>query len=142
MTGRFWRWALVASIALNLLLFGVLGSWWWRNHEWRSGRTALAEMVETLPEPDRTTLGRLIDARQTEGKARWNELRQLRDAAKDALAAEPYDPDRAAAAFAALSDKSNELRAASQAMLLEVMPNLSAEQRRQLIERRGALRLL
>lgn len=139
MTTRSWRWALVASLALNLLLLGVMGSWWWRIHEWRSGRSALGEIVATLPEPDRTDLGRLIDQRREEGKANWEQLGRLRDAAKEALAADPYDPNRVAAAFAALRDKSNDLREDSQATLLQVVPKLSAQQRRQLVERRGAL---
>ncbi|MGK9171149.1 periplasmic heavy metal sensor [Inquilinus limosus] len=138
MTARSWRWAFVASLALNLLLLGVIGTTWWR-WDSRSGQSALAEAVATLPEPDRAALGQLLDRRRAEGKAIWDELRQLRAAANEALSAQPYDPDRAAAAFAALREKSNELRGVVQSTVLEIMPRLPAEQRRKLLERRDAL---
>lgn len=138
MTARSWRWALVASLALNLLLLGVIGTWLWRSDS-RSGPSALAEAVATLPEPDRTALGQLLDQRRAEGKAAWDELRQLRTAANEALSADPYDPQRAEAALTAMRDKSKELRDVVQGTVLQIMPKLPAEQRRKLLERRDAL---
>ncbi|MGL4966684.1 MAG: periplasmic heavy metal sensor [Inquilinus sp.] len=138
MTARSWRWALVASLALNLLLLGVIGTWLWRSDS-RSGPSALAEAVATLPEPDRTTLGQLLDQRRAEGKAAWDALRQLRTAANEALSADPYDPQRAEAALTAMRDKSKELRDVVQGTVLQIMPKLPAEQRRKLLERRDAL---
>ena len=135
---RSWRWAFVASLALNLLLLGVIGTWLWRSDS-HSGPSALAEAVATLPEPDRTTLGHLLDQRRDQGKALWDSLRQLRNAANEALSAEPYDPDKAATALDAMRDKSKELRDVVQGTVLEIMPKLPAEQRRKLLERRDAL---
>jgi uncharacterized membrane protein len=137
-TARSWRWALVASLALNLLLLGVIGTWLWRSDS-RSGPSALAEAVATLPEPDRTTLGQLLDQRRAEGKTAWDELRKLRAAANEALSADPYDPQRAEAALTAMRDKSKELRDVVQGTVLQIMPKLPAEQRRKLLERRDAL---
>ena len=117
MTARSWRWALVASLALNLLLLGVIGTWLWRSDS-RSDPSALAEAVATLPEPDRTALGHLLDQRRAEAEAIWNDLRQLRAAANEALSADPYDPDKAAAALAAMRDKFKELRDVVQGTVL------------------------
>jgi uncharacterized membrane protein len=137
-TVRSWRWAFVASLALNLLLLGVIGTWLWRSDS-RSDPSALAEAVATLPEPDRTTLGHLLDQRRAEGKAIWDELRQLRTAANEALSADPYDPAKATAALAAMRDKFKELRDVVEGTALEIMPKLPAEQRRKMLERRSAL---
>lgn len=138
MTVRSWRWAFVASLALNLLLLGVIGTWLWRSDS-RSDPSALAEAVATLPEPDRTTLGHLLDQRRAEGKVIWDELRQLRTAANEALSADPYDPAKATAALAAMRDKFQELRDVVEGTALEIMPKLPAEQRRKMLERRSAL---
>lgn len=142
MIARSWRWALVASLALNLLLLGVLGTWLWRSDSRsysRSDPSAVAEVVATLPEPDRTTLGQLLEQRRAKAEAIWTDLRQQRAAASEALSAEPYDPDKAAAALAAMSDEFKELRGVVQGTILEIMPKLSAEQRRKMLERRDAL---
>ena len=138
MTARSWRWALVASLALNLLLLGVIGTWLWRS-ESRSDPSALAEAVATLPEPDRTTLGHLLDQRRAERKAILDDLGQLRTATTEAMSADPYDPAKAAAALAAMSDEFKQLRGVVQGTILEIMPKLSAEQRRKMFERRDAL---
>jgi uncharacterized membrane protein len=135
---RSWRWALVASLALNLLLLGVLGTWLWRSDS-RSDPSALAEAVATLPEPDRTTLGHLLDQRRAERKAILDDLGQLRTATTEAMSADPYDPAKAAAALAAMSDKFKELRDVVEGTVLEIMPKLPAEQRRKMLERRSAL---
>jgi len=137
-TARSWRWALVASLALNLLLLGVIGTWWWRSDS-HSGPSALAEAVATLPEPDRTALGRLLEQRQAEAKAIGNDLRQQRAAVNEALSADPYDAGKVTAALATMSDKFKELRGVVQGTILEIMPKLSAEQRRKMLERRDAL---
>jgi uncharacterized membrane protein len=105
----------------------------------RSDPSAVAEAVATLPEPDRTTLGHLLEQRRAEAETIWNGLRQQRAAASEALSAEPYDPDKAAAALAAMSDEFKELRGVVQGTILEIMPKLSAEQRRKMFERRDAL---
>lgn len=139
MTARSWRWALVASLALNLLLLGVIGTWWWRSDSRSSGPSALAEAVATLPEPDRTTLGHLLDQRRAEADVIWKELRQLRTASNEALSADPYDPAKAAAGLAAMRDKFKELRDVVEGTALEIMPKLPAEQRRKMLERRAAL---
>ncbi|WP_225768654.1 periplasmic heavy metal sensor [Inquilinus sp. Marseille-Q2685] len=138
MRANTWRWAFVASLALNLLLLGVTGTWLWRSDS-RSGPSALAEAVATLPEPDRATLGQLLDRRRAEADAIWNDMRRLRSSANQALSADPYDPDKAAAALAAVRDKFKELRDVVEGTALEIMPKLPAEQRRKLLERRSAL---
>ncbi|MGO4126773.1 periplasmic heavy metal sensor [Inquilinus sp. YAF38] len=138
MTARSWRWALIASLALNLLLLGVIGTWLWRSDS-RSGPSALAEAVATLPEPDRTTLGQLLDQRRAEAKPLLDELRRQRAAVNEVLSAEPYDPDKVAAALTAMSDEFKQLRGVVQGTILEIMPKLSAEQRRKMLERRDAL---
>ncbi|MGF6230037.1 putative membrane protein [Inquilinus ginsengisoli] len=138
MTARSWRWAFVASLALNLLLLGVLGTWLWRSDS-RSDPSALSEAVATLPEPDRTTLGHLLGQRRAEADAIWNDMRRLRSSANQALSADPYDPDKAAAALAAVRDKFKELRDVVEGTVLEIMPKLPAEQRRKMLERRSAL---
>jgi uncharacterized membrane protein len=137
-TVRSWRWAFVASLALNLLLLGVIGTWLWRSDS-RSSPSALAEAVATLPEPDRTTLGHLLDQRRAEGKTIWDDLRQLRTAANETLSADPYDPAKAAAAMKAMGDKFQELRDVVEGTVLEILPKLPAEQRRKMLERRSAL---
>lgn len=138
MTVRSWRWALVASLALNLLLLGVIGTWLWRSDS-RNGPSALAEAVATLPEPDRTALEHLLDQRRAERKAILDDLGQLRTATNQALSADPYDPAKAAAALQAMSGKFDELRDVVEGTVLEIMPKLPAEQRRKMLERRSAL---
>jgi uncharacterized membrane protein len=137
-TVRSWRWALVASLALNLLLLGVIGTWLWRSDS-RSGPSALAEAVAMLPEPDRTALEHLLDQRRAERKAILDDLGQLRMATNEALSADPYDPAKATAALAAMSDKFDQLRDVVEGTVLEIMPKLPAEQRRKMLERRSAL---
>lgn len=138
MSQRSWRWAFIASLALNLLLLGVMGSWWWR-WDSRSGPSAVAEAIATLPEPERTDLTRLLDTRRAAVKAAWEQMRTVRETVKQAFSADPYDPDRVAAALAAQREAWDGMQATMQSTLLEIMPKLPAEQRRKMLERRSAL---
>ena len=139
MTGRSWRWALVASLALNLLLLGVIGTYWWRWPQWQPMSTTLTELVQSLPEADRATLLPLVEKHRAELKAGYDQIKGLREAARAALVAEPYDAAKVGAAFDALREKSADLRADSQATLLAILSKLPLEQRRQLTERKGML---
>ncbi len=87
----------------------------------------------------RTTLGHLLGQRRAEADAIWNDMRRLRSSANQALSADPYDLDKAAAALAAVRDKFKELRDVVEGTVLEIMPKLPAEQRRKMLERRSAL---
>jgi len=138
-TGRSWRWALIASLALNLLLLGVIGTYWWRWPRWQPMSATLSELVETLPDADRATLRPLVEKQQAETKAGFDQIKTLRLAARAAVLTEPYDAARVEAAFDALREKSIDLRADSQTTLLAILSKLPLEQRRQLTERKGML---
>jgi uncharacterized membrane protein len=131
-------WALVASLALNLFLAGVLGARLWREQQWRE-RAAVAgplgRITAAMPESARDKVKAVTEPRQQELRDRSREARRARNEAMQALAADNFDRTRANAAFAEARQRFNAMSDLMQSVLIEVAATLTPEERVQFRER-------
>lgn len=134
------RWgsrALIASLALNLLLVGALGSGAWHSRHGHRGSGpdgdgGLMGFVRHLPSDRQKIL------REDVEKAR-QEVRPLRRAVRDAwfdantaLSAEPFDREKYKAAVARLTEAETKFRTAIADQLADTASKLTPEERSRL----------
>lgn len=133
------KWALVASLAVNLLILGgAAGAFWSHRHGGRHfGHGAEREhglmgFVRELP-PDRQ--GAIRAALEGERE----KIRPMRDVVKDGwketnsiLAAEPFDRDKLKSAMTGMIDAETRMRTAISDALVETAAKLSPEERQKL----------
>ncbi len=90
---RWVKWALVASLALNLLVFGALATAAWRHrHADRYVSTSIFGYVHSLPRGRRTDVLQAADAERQKLRPFRAELRQARSNVAAVLATKPFDP--------------------------------------------------
>lgn len=136
--GRWVGWVLIASLALNLFLAGVLGVRYWREQQWRAERTMtgpIGRIAQGLPESGRTKVRAVIDSRRDQIREQGREYRRARGEAMQALAAEPFDRMKVEAAFAEARRRADAMSATMQAAMIEASAQLSAEERKAFRER-------
>lgn len=139
------RWAmivLIVSLALNLLVLGLVAGAFWRFHFWhRPGLSAnVLGYVTTLPPERRKELwGRSRDARK-EIRPLRKEVRDARDEVFTALGADPFDKERLVAAQARLLKADMQARGAAQKLFAEIAADMTPEERRAFLKWREGRR--
>ena len=137
------RLSLIASLALNALFVGGLLSALVRHgggpHGPPNGNGAngLGAYVSTLPvERSRAISAKTNDKRQAMGPLR-REVRQARDDALGAIAAEPFDKEKFVLAQKHLMELENRQRLGQVDILAEIAGSMTADERRAFINWRG-----
>lgn len=139
---RWIGWALVASLALNLFLAGVIGVRFWREH-WRGPpERAMAgafgpmgRIAGAMPESSRAKVKALMETRQQEVRERGREYRRARTEAMQALSADAFDRSRAEAAFAEARRRADAMSEGVHAAMIEASSQLTPEERKAFRER-------
>jgi uncharacterized membrane protein len=132
------RIALLVSLALNLLLAATLAVLWLtpapREPRGRGPfHLPRIEVLERrLPEADRPLLREVMAQHQATIHPLLPQLHAARQELREALAAEPYDATRVAAAFAAVRAGEAAIGGAIQAMLTELAGRVSPQGRQML----------
>jgi uncharacterized membrane protein len=137
LTGRWVGWALLASLAANLFLGGLIGMRAWHEHG-ESGMARLGPMgpvVGALPASGRDKVRAAMKARDSDLRQHGREFRRARAEAERLLAADPYDQARAQAAFAEARQRADALASVVQGALIEAGARLSPEERKALRDR-------
>lgn len=137
--------ALVVSLALNLFLGGIIVG-----HRVNQGGGGLLDgqatpanlklrmerVLSVLPENDAKLVRGLFDAQHADIMQRFRALQESRKAIGAALKAQPFDPAAFATAYETMQARSQELQAAIQGVIKAAIPQLSAEGRAAILERR------
>ena len=137
---RWPRVLLVASLALNALLIGIIirGLWGLRTELAMRG-AGLPAFVATLPADRREKLREVAPAApQGSLRALRGELRRARLDAYRAFTADPFDKAAFTAAQKRLFDLEAEVRLSAQRMLPEIGERMTPEERRAYMRWRGA----
>ncbi|MGE5539368.1 MAG: periplasmic heavy metal sensor [Gemmatimonas sp.] len=135
--GRRWRIALLASVALNLLLAGVIGVWVARPMfrgpapQPEFGRV-IDRMANRLPDSDAAVLRRAYDAHREEIARLGQNVRRTRERVRAALRADPFDAGALAAAMGEMRAARNGVEDAIQSVMREGAAEMSPEGRRTL----------
>lgn len=137
--GRWVGWVLIASLALNLFLAGVVGVRYWREQQWRSERSTMTgpigRIAQGLPESGRTKVKAVLDSRREQIREQNREFRRARSEAMQALAAEPFDRAKVEAAFAEARRRADGVSAIMQGAMIEASAQLTPEERKAFRER-------
>ncbi|HYE00803.1 MAG TPA: periplasmic heavy metal sensor [Alphaproteobacteria bacterium] len=133
MTRRL-RLLLIASLALNLALGGLLAGgairqWAWGGH---GGEAPMRGLMRVLPAESHEAARAALAAGRPEMEARLAALRDARRELVAALAREPYDRAAVEAAFAALRARTAEVQAQAHGTVAGLAAGLGPEQRRRL----------
>jgi uncharacterized membrane protein len=146
--GKLPRWAtvlLVASLALNLLVAGVVAGAIW--HFKRAGAASadgvppgIAHLAKALPADKRERVHGLFRDAQPALKGLRREVHQARRAADEAFSAESFDRVRLEAAQTRQLDAERNLRAGYQRIYQDVGGLLTVQERRDLVKERNERR--
>jgi uncharacterized membrane protein len=132
-TPRWLLGALIASLALNLLVIGAIGGAMWRHHPRRHITTITPNLLgyaTTLGwERHRELWDVIADARQ-ELRPLRREVRLAREEIMEALVADPFDPQKLAAAQAHLGDAEVRARPALHKLYATLAAHLTVQERR------------
>lgn len=134
---RIPRWSmmlLVASLALNLIIVGLVAGSIWRvrAHQpaMRGVTPNLLGYAASLPQERRDLIWTATAEQRQHIRPYRRDIRAAREEVMHAVAAEPFDGDAFAAAQGRLADAYNRARAAVQALDLKIAVLLTAEERR------------
>jgi uncharacterized membrane protein len=129
---RWLKFGLIASLALNLLLIGLIagGAWVHRRFDGTGSATVqAARYVRGLPGDRRSAIREAMRAEIDKMRGLRRDVRAERDAARAVLAATPFDKAAYAAAQQKLLEKELLLRQQGTHMLVETVGMLTPEER-------------
>lgn len=138
---RNWmKWALVASLGLNLAAAGLIGGALLKGPPPGPGMS-LWHYARSLPEPYRDDLGRALRDNRADWIGPREALRGQREAFAAVLTTEPFDAAAATEILAAQAEQMGSLAARGNAILVGQIARMSPEERaayaKALKERRG-----
>jgi uncharacterized membrane protein len=127
---RWMKWALVASLGLNVAVLGVIGGAIIKGPPpGPMPGVALWHYAHVLPEPYRRELGQALRASRPQWSGPREALRGQRDALVAALTAEPFDPAGVGAVFRRDARTTGELESRGIALLTEQIARMTPEER-------------
>ncbi len=140
---RWVRWALVASLALNVLFvgFAVSRAYHFSGKHW-GGKSPVVQVMREgrkfvwdLPRERRRELGKMIKARRDEFRPDDAEVKAAVRAFAEAIQETPYDAKRTEDALVKLQDQAELLITRGRAVSMDIVAELSKDEREQLAKR-------
>lgn len=131
-TPRWAKWALGVSLAINFIIIGVAIGAAARFHKYghqHGGGASIGQIMRALPSDRRDSARDLMKANRAELKAVRADRRSAHQALAATIAADPFDPAAARAAFAAMRDKDNLAKSAAHEIMVDVLGLLTDEER-------------
>jgi uncharacterized membrane protein len=126
---RWTTWALVASLALNLALVGLIGGAAFKGRPEPMPGITLWRYARDLPEPYRHDLGRALRESRRDWIGPREALRGQRAALASALTAEPFEPAKVVDVLRQETELTGELATRGTELLLVQIGRMSAEDR-------------
>lgn len=137
---RRWIWpVLVVSLGLNLLFIGLVAGRMWARIDGPPGapHRILGQAVENfsveLPDTKKQRANALLEKQREGSRALKRQLREARREAKDAALAVTYDEKKLAEALTRLREIRNSQHQAMHEMVLELLKDLTLEERKVLL---------
>mgnify|MGYP000943656995 CR=1 FL=1 len=134
------KYALIASLALNLLIIGAVAGtmYGFRKHHPRFAERGedfgMMGLTRVLPEERRKEVRKLLRADRANLRPLMEEVRTARREAADKLGADPFDRAGLEAAIANVAEKERAVRSAAVATFLGHAEKLTAEERTKLAD--------
>lgn len=138
-SGRFVRYCLIASLALNLLVVGIfvgaIAGHDRRSHGWNPAGMSVRPLINALPDAERSVLiDRLREARKSESGDAGAEIRRNVELLASAIEADPYDAEAVLSAFQEQRETFGRLGEKGHSAIVDVISELSLEDRIALAE--------
>ena len=134
---RLRRWLLPASLALNLLLAGVIvGGMLSHRHDPgpKDRRFGFGPLEQAVPQEARQKLAPVFERERANMRDAFRELRSARNDMQKAMLGQPYDPDAAARALEEVRDRSAAMQDVMHNLMLAINERLTPEERRQFLD--------
>ena len=137
--GRWSRWILFVSLALNLFFIGAWAAFAWRHYAWERHRpwtpaTRIERLAAALPAADADKLRSEFRAHQENIEAAITAYRQAQRGMREALRAEPFNADALRSAMAAARNARDKLDEALQDVIASAGAAMTPEGRRSLAD--------
>jgi uncharacterized membrane protein len=137
--GRWSRWILFVSLALNLFFLGAWAAFAWRHFAWERHRpwspaTRIERLAAALPAGDAEKLRSEFHTHQGNIEAAIASFRQAQHAMREALRAEPFNADALRAAMAEARSARGKLDEALQDVIASAGAAMTPEGRRSLAD--------
>jgi len=136
---RWTRWVLIGSLAMNVLVIGVVIGTVWRQPvrmpPTLSGNEGMSALVRAMPQATRDTLRDTARARRDQSAALRNQSRQLRRELIEALQAEPFAMTAVHSLFDRQGAIVRELTDRGHVLVLETIETMSTEERHNFAKR-------
>ncbi len=131
---------LLISLALNLFLGGLFAVGYFKEGQHRRGAHGMSMglphhiVARHLTEDERQALRATMRENRSTFQPLFKDLRAARMALSEAVGADPYDPEAASEAFAAMRAGMDALATRSQGALVEAFADLTPETREKIAE--------
>jgi len=134
-----WKWLLIASLAVNLLVIGAIAGARFHGHRgWRGERSSeefgLIGYARHLPAERRKLIRKIVAAEKGAIAAARAEVYKARQEAAAVLVEEPFSTEKLKAAVGRISDAEAKLKAAGLAAFLNAAEQFTPEERKSLLE--------
>lgn len=126
---RWYIWALVASLGLNLAFAGLIAGVWFKGPPPLPPMAGFWHYARALPEPYARALGRAFREDGGGPHGPREQAHADRDALAAALTAAPYDPAAVRALLLTQAARVNDVVTRGETLLLEQIDRMSAEDR-------------
>ncbi len=131
---RWMQVGLIASLALNLVIVGLVAGavWRFRPHPHMAGRIVIPNLLgyaSTLPAPRRKALWDAIAEERSHVRPFRRAVRAAREETIKALIAEPFDRQQFRSAQSRQAETENKARQAVQDLYVKLAENLTPEER-------------
>jgi uncharacterized membrane protein len=137
--GRWSRWILFVSLALNLFFIGAWAAFAWRHYAWERHRpwspaTRIERLAAALPAGDAEKLRSQFRTHQANIEAAVASYRQAQRGTREALRAEPFNADALRSAMAEARKARGKLDEALQDVIATAGAAMTPEGRRSLAD--------
>lgn len=129
---RFLRNALIASLAVNLLVFGGLAGARWAHHNWGFGKhgRGLMGYASSIEGSRGEEIRKRIHDGRSSLKSLHADVRAKRAAIRETLGADTFDKAAIQAAMAEVSAARQKLHATRQGIFIDTLEAMTAEERK------------
>jgi len=130
-----WMWiALISSLAINLLVVGIVGgaAWKWRHGGHWGGHGfggPMAKYIRTLPDERRTEFRKVIREHFKKMRPQWRTVHEARNKVSESLKADPFDQATFEASMDALRSAEFSARKTMTPVLSDLASRLTPEER-------------
>ncbi len=127
------KWLLILSLAVNLMLVGVIGGAIWVRHNINPLERMTASFLKTLPDEKRNSIADIFKQHKNTIEPQWKEVISTQLKVINLLKQDNFDPKQLDKMLEELLQLQNKLQTTRHQLVVELSKNLTTEERRTFI---------